>query len=244
MTMPLCMYFASSSVAARINDISGSPVLRSGVGTQMLTASIYLRTEKSVVAVRCPDLTSLSTVSVCTSGIYDVPLLIESILRISVSIPVTWNPASPKTAARGKPSYPSPRTAMRAFFSFRFLISVSLVAISSFPSTQSPSPFSAKERGQGRGQNKFTCFYKSIARGGCNEYAALSLLIFQSLNIQRFQRHQECIFIIILIIAGPDSRFFVPEFTIHILCTIITGTHLQKGTLRAFIAKFSQCIRQ
>ena len=40
------MYFASSSVALRMKDRSGSPVLRSGVGTQMLTASASCRSGK------------------------------------------------------------------------------------------------------------------------------------------------------------------------------------------------------
>ena len=53
--IPWCIYFASSSVAERMNDISGSPVWRSGVGTQMLTASRSFKTEKSAVAVRCPS---------------------------------------------------------------------------------------------------------------------------------------------------------------------------------------------
>ena len=40
-----------------------SPVWRSGVGTQMLTASISWSSEKSVVAVRLPDLTSWTKIS-------------------------------------------------------------------------------------------------------------------------------------------------------------------------------------
>ena len=35
-------------MAETINDRSGSPVLRNGVGTQILTASIFFKTEKSV----------------------------------------------------------------------------------------------------------------------------------------------------------------------------------------------------
>src|SRR5688572_18930703 len=68
-TIPLWIYLASSSAAEIMNDISGSPVWRNGVGTQMLTASISFKTEKSVVAVKFPDLANLSIASVLTSGI-------------------------------------------------------------------------------------------------------------------------------------------------------------------------------
>src|SRR6185295_10580202 len=53
-SMPGCRYLAICSAAATTYDMSGSLVLRNGVGTQMLTVSSSLRTEKSVVASSMP----------------------------------------------------------------------------------------------------------------------------------------------------------------------------------------------
>ena len=53
--------------------MSGSFVLRSGVGTQMLIVSSVLTTEKSVVASNFPARVSVSTSCVETSGMYDWP---------------------------------------------------------------------------------------------------------------------------------------------------------------------------
>ena len=50
-----------------MNERSGSPVLRSGVGTQMETASAWVVTLKSVVAINLPALTRRATCSVGTS---------------------------------------------------------------------------------------------------------------------------------------------------------------------------------
>jgi hypothetical protein len=41
-----------------MNDMSGSPVFRKGVGTHILTASHWSRAEKSVVAASFPDFSS------------------------------------------------------------------------------------------------------------------------------------------------------------------------------------------
>jgi hypothetical protein len=51
-----------------MKDMSGSFVLRSGVGTQMLTVSSSLTTAKSVVARSVPAFFSARTAAVETSG--------------------------------------------------------------------------------------------------------------------------------------------------------------------------------
>ena len=51
------MYFWISPPAVRIYDMSGSLVLRSGVGTQMMITSHSASLLKSVVAVSLPSLT-------------------------------------------------------------------------------------------------------------------------------------------------------------------------------------------
>ena len=66
--MPACMYLATCSTAATTYDISGSRVLRSGVGTQMFTVSRPARTEASVVARSRPSATNAATSAVGTSG--------------------------------------------------------------------------------------------------------------------------------------------------------------------------------
>jgi hypothetical protein len=50
--MPGCKYCAICSAAATMYEMSGSPVLLNGVGTQMETASQWARGEKEVVADR------------------------------------------------------------------------------------------------------------------------------------------------------------------------------------------------
>ena len=52
------------SAAARIYEMSGSFVLRNGVGTQMITASVSARWEKSVAADSRPRSTNAPTISV------------------------------------------------------------------------------------------------------------------------------------------------------------------------------------
>ena len=63
--------------------MSGSFVLRSGVGTQMFTVSNWLTTEKSVVARRRPALRSAATLAPGTSGMYERPASIALVLRES-----------------------------------------------------------------------------------------------------------------------------------------------------------------
>jgi hypothetical protein len=65
--MPEWMYLAISSAAETTYDMSGSFVLRSGVGTQMSTASISASFDMSVVARSRPALTLSATSAVLTS---------------------------------------------------------------------------------------------------------------------------------------------------------------------------------
>lgn len=61
------MYFWISPPAVRMYDISGSFVLRSGVGTHMITTSHEFSLLKSVVAVSFPPSTHFFTFSLVTS---------------------------------------------------------------------------------------------------------------------------------------------------------------------------------
>ena len=69
--MPGCRCVAICSTADTMYDMSGSFVLRSGVGTQMLIVSSSATHEKSVVARSWPSATSRATSSVATSGMYE-----------------------------------------------------------------------------------------------------------------------------------------------------------------------------
>ena len=80
--MPACRCFAIASTAETMYDMSGSLVLRSGVGTQMLMVSRSLTTAKSVVASSRPACFSAVTSAVETSGMYDRPA------SISVDLPL------------------------------------------------------------------------------------------------------------------------------------------------------------
>jgi hypothetical protein len=71
-----------------MKDMSGSFVFRSGVGTQMLMVSSSLTMEKSLVASSLPAARRAWTSAVWTSGIYERPSAIASILRVSRSMPV------------------------------------------------------------------------------------------------------------------------------------------------------------
>jgi hypothetical protein len=68
--------------------MSGSFVLRSGVGTQMLTVSRSATTSKLVVAERAPLRVSVATSLPETSGMYDSPRAMASTFRTSRSMPV------------------------------------------------------------------------------------------------------------------------------------------------------------
>ena len=75
--------------------MSGSLVLRSGVGTQMLTVSSVATTEKSVVALELALLRPASATScVGTSGMYDSPRVMASTFRWSRSMPTAVRPPS------------------------------------------------------------------------------------------------------------------------------------------------------
>ena len=87
---------AIASTAETMYDMSGSFVLRSGVGTQMLTVSSPATTLKSVVAVSRPSLSSARTSADGTSGMYDSPHAMAAIFRLSRSIPVHVRPLRAK----------------------------------------------------------------------------------------------------------------------------------------------------
>ena len=91
--------------------MSGSFVLRSGVGTQMLTVSSSFSTAKSVVADNRSGARSAATSSLDTSGMCDCPLLITCTLRASTSMPVVTKPARASSTASGNPTYPEPNDA-------------------------------------------------------------------------------------------------------------------------------------
>src|SRR5579862_1096510 len=90
--------------------MSGSLVLRSGVGTQMLIVSRSATTSNLVVADRRPALTSAATSAEGTSGMYDSPREMAAIFRASRSMPVTLNPQRANSTASGSPTYPRPTT--------------------------------------------------------------------------------------------------------------------------------------
>ena len=102
--MPGWTYGASPSVAETMKDRSGSPVLRSGVGTQMLTASAFRQAAKSVVAESLPAFTRRAT---CRRGnVQDVALAaVDGLHLLGIgSMPITLKPASAKTTASGRPT--------------------------------------------------------------------------------------------------------------------------------------------
>ena len=94
--------------------MSGSFVLRNGVGTQMLIVSSSFTIEKSVVASSLPAFRKATTSAVATSGMYERPCSMASIFRASRSMPVVSNPAFASSTARGRPTYPRPTTPVLA----------------------------------------------------------------------------------------------------------------------------------
>ena len=74
--------------------MSGSFVLRSGVGTQMLMVSSSRRSAEVGRRAKLAGLPSAATSAVDTSGMYEWPALIASIFRVSRSMPMAWKPAA------------------------------------------------------------------------------------------------------------------------------------------------------
>ena len=95
---------------AWMKELSGSRWRPSGVGTQMRIASQSRRRSRSVVAVKRPLLAAAATRSGPMCLIGDLPCEIASTFFASTSNPVTVNPASWKTSASGRPTYPWPIT--------------------------------------------------------------------------------------------------------------------------------------
>ena len=84
--------------------MSGSFVLRSGVGTQMLMVSRSFTTAKSVVASSVPQSLRVLTSADGTSGMYDRRSSMACTFRTSTSMPVVWNPALASSTASGSPT--------------------------------------------------------------------------------------------------------------------------------------------
>ena len=95
---------ATVSTAAMTYDRSGSRVLRSGVGTQMQTASTSDRASKEVVAESTPEATAARTSAGATSSMYDSPRPIAAVRSSSTSKPTTGTPARAKATASGNPA--------------------------------------------------------------------------------------------------------------------------------------------
>src|SRR6266571_4566601 len=91
--------------------MSGSRVLRSGVGTQITTASARDRTEKSPVATRRRRSINGRRSASATSWTCDRPPPTPEILAGSVSMPCTGKPLRANSQASGRPTYPRPITA-------------------------------------------------------------------------------------------------------------------------------------
>src|SRR5579872_6610280 len=94
--------------------MSGSLVLRSGVGTQILMVSSSRTAEKSVVARILPASTRGPRVELGISPMYESPAFTRLVLASLISIPVTVKPALANSTARGRPTYPSPIIPTRA----------------------------------------------------------------------------------------------------------------------------------
>src|SRR5436853_2018300 len=105
-SVPALKYLAISLHADTIKLMSGSLVLRSGVGTQMFTVSSSSTAEKSLVARNLPASTRGFSVALDTSPTYESPALIRAVLLSLRSMPVTVKPALANSTARGKPTYP------------------------------------------------------------------------------------------------------------------------------------------
>ncbi len=108
------------STAERMNEMSGSLLFRSGVGTQMIKASAAPASSNAVVAVSSPFETSGASVSLSTSTRYDSPRFRRVTRSRSRSIPRTTMPAFASSTARLSPTYPSPITLTRALRVFSF----------------------------------------------------------------------------------------------------------------------------
>src|SRR5271157_28194 len=94
--------------------MSGSLVLRSGVGTQMLIVSSSSTAEKSAVARSFPDSTSGPSAALGTSPTYESPAFTRLAFSWLTSMPVTANPALANSTASGRPTYPIPTIPTRA----------------------------------------------------------------------------------------------------------------------------------
>ena len=112
--MPGCRCAAIASTAETMYDMSGSLVLRSGVGTQMLMVSSSATTAKSVVASSVPAWRGACDVGAGHIGNVGPPSVMALTFRSSRSIPVVWKPALASSTASGRPTYPSPTTPARA----------------------------------------------------------------------------------------------------------------------------------
>ena len=92
------------SVAALMNDRSGSRFSVRGVGTQTMMSSHSATSAKSTVARRRPLVTRPVSVSEVTSLMYESPALMRSTRGASGSTQSTACPASAKATASGRPT--------------------------------------------------------------------------------------------------------------------------------------------
>src|ERR1035441_5394833 len=97
-------YLATSSAAAMMWLMSGSLVLRRGVGTAMLTVSSSAMTEESMVARNVPQSTYGRRVPVGTSWMWERPAFNAWRTVEVASMPVTEYPALANSMARGRPT--------------------------------------------------------------------------------------------------------------------------------------------
>ena len=95
---------ATCSVADTTNETSGSWLLPSGVGTQMLIAVASRSSPKSVVAWKRPESVAIFRSIDGTSPMYDSPFCSERILRPSTSTPTTGISARQNSMASGSPT--------------------------------------------------------------------------------------------------------------------------------------------
>ena len=117
--------------------MSGSLVLRSGVGTQMLMVSSSRTAEKSVVARNFPELHQRRqdrTGNVSDVGIARVDAATFSSLT---SMPVTVKPALANSTASGSPTYPRPTMPTRARLERIFSARISALATGTVSSVDS-----------------------------------------------------------------------------------------------------------
>src|SRR5512138_3354138 len=124
---------------------------------------------------------------------------------------------------------------MLAFFSFKFLMRVSLIDILIL--------LFFEMLGEIKTDSSVLAY---LSYWHDRSYSSLILFLCngQAFQFQWFQIHQDRILAIITVVAPAAARFLIAKLAIHLLGSQVACAHFQKRRLRTFLDHASQCMRQ